>query len=77
MVGLIQLIIYLFCAYLIYKGFEIFQIALVSNPTYRSRNVGIIIGAVAIAVAVVISFVAIILMDEVTSKISNSFQNIR
>jgi hypothetical protein len=50
MVGMIQILTYLLCVYLVFKGFEIFQIALVSTSTNRSA--GIVIGILAIILSV-------------------------
>jgi hypothetical protein len=52
MIGMLQIITYLLCVYLVYKGWEILQIALMSNR--ENRKVGIVLGVV----AVVGSFVA-------------------
>jgi uncharacterized protein HemX len=50
MVGILQIMTYLFCLYLVYKGVEIFQIALTSSND-KSRHTGIGVGIVAIMVA--------------------------
>jgi hypothetical protein len=42
MVGLMQIMIYMLAVYLVYKGIEIFQIALMGNSDYRV--VGMVLG---------------------------------
>jgi uncharacterized membrane protein (DUF485 family) len=51
MVGMLQIIPYLLCVYLIYKGVEILQVALMSNRT--NRTAGIIIGIGAIIISLI------------------------
>ena len=55
MVGFVPIIIYLLCISIIYKAFEIYQIALMSNS--KNKNSGIIIGAIAIGISVVITII--------------------
>jgi hypothetical protein len=50
MVGLMQIMIYMLAVYLVFKGVEILQIALMSTRT--NRTMGIIIGILAIALAI-------------------------
>jgi uncharacterized membrane protein (DUF485 family) len=61
MVGMLQIITYLLCVYLIYKGVEIFQVALMSNRT--NRTAGIIIGICAIIGSVIAAGVFTIMID--------------
>lgn len=51
MVGLMQIMIYMLSVYLVFKGFEIFQIALMSGRSNRTG--GLIIGILAVAIAFV------------------------
>jgi len=51
---MIPLIGILLCIYLVFKGYEIFQIALVA-PASKSRTVGIALGGVALMLSVVIA----------------------
>jgi uncharacterized membrane protein (DUF485 family) len=51
MIGLMQIMIYMLAVYLVYKGLEIFQIALMS--TKENRTAGLMLGAVCVSVAVV------------------------
>jgi hypothetical protein len=50
MIGMIQILTYLLAVYLVFKGFEILQIALMSNRT--DRTAGIIIGILAVVLAI-------------------------
>jgi uncharacterized membrane protein HdeD (DUF308 family) len=75
MVGLMQIMIYLLAIYLVYKGVEIFQVALVS-PQSNSRLGGIIIGVVAIAAAVLIGVFAVASADGMATSVSDKMQNI-
>lgn len=63
MVGLMQIMIYLFCVYLVYKGVEIFQIGFTSNMHQRSRTPAIVIGVLAIIGAIVIAAGALFLTE--------------
>lgn len=51
MVGLMQIMIYMLAVYLVFKGFEIFQIALMSSR--ENRLLGLILGGVLIGVAII------------------------
>lgn len=50
MAGMLQIITYLLCVYLIIKGVEILQIAIMGNR--ESRSVGIAIGVLSLVVCV-------------------------
>lgn len=71
MVGLMQIMIYLFCIYLVYKGIEIFQIAFVSRAIKPVKVSGIVLGVICIVGAVVASDVAIFLTEGMVSQIGN------
>lgn len=51
MVGLMQIMIYMLAVYLVFKGIEIFQIALMSNRD--GRTIGLVLGVACIGVALV------------------------
>ena len=51
MVGLMQIMIYMLSVYLVFKGVEIFQIALMSVRSTRTG--GMVIGIIAVAIAIV------------------------
>lgn len=53
MVGLMQIMIYMLAVYLVYKGVEIFQIALMSSR--HDRFPGILIGVAAFCLACVLA----------------------
>jgi hypothetical protein len=52
---MLQIITYLLCVYLIFKGVEIFQIALASERTDKSRMVALIIGGAMVTISVVVA----------------------
>ncbi|MEP6922677.1 MAG: hypothetical protein ABI967_16250 [bacterium] len=52
MVGLIEILIYMLAVYLVFKGVEIFQIALMSNRP--DRTLGLLVGTGSIVVAIVV-----------------------
>jgi len=51
MVGLMQIMIYMLAVYLVFKGIEIFQIALMSSRP--DRTPGLLLGGLCIAVAII------------------------
>lgn len=67
MFGLLQIMIYLFCIYLVYKGIEIFQIAFVSEKGWKRSN-GIAIGVVLTAFAVLVGIVAVYLTESMIAE---------
>lgn len=75
MVGLMQIMIYLLCVYLVYKGFEIFQIAFVADDS-KSRTGGIVIGVLAIVAAVVIGLGAVVMTEAMVASIGKNMDNI-
>ena len=54
MVGMLQIITYLLCVYLVFKAIEIFQTAFMSAR--ENRTAGIIIGILLIVAAILIGF---------------------
>lgn len=62
MVGFLQIMIYMLAAYLVFKGVEIFQTALVASPS-ASRKAGIVIGILAIIAAIGIGVGSIALSE--------------
>lgn len=71
MVGILQIITYLLCVYLIFKGVEIFQIGLQSSNE-KTRGVGIIIGVVAIIIAICAAIVFSLWVDSQAQSIQQS-----
>jgi uncharacterized membrane protein (DUF485 family) len=68
MVGMLQIITYLLCVYLIYKGVEIFQVALMSNRANRTG--GIVIGTLAIIISVIAAGAFIFMIDKQAASVS-------
>lgn len=78
MVGLMQIMIYLFCIYLVYKGIEIFQIAYTSRPeNYQSRKFGVVIGILAVIASIVIGVGAVLMTEELVARIGSNMPNMR
>jgi uncharacterized membrane protein (DUF485 family) len=71
MVGMLQIVTYLLCVYLVFKGFEIFQIALMSSRD-ASRNTGIVIGVLAICVSVVAAIFFAVNIDQQAARVSGA-----
>lgn len=70
MVGMLQIITYLLCVYLIFKGIEIWQIANVkSNETDGS---GLSLGAAMIVIAVIVAIVFIVWINDQAETVSNT-----
>ena len=72
MIGMIQILTYLLAVYLIFKGFEILQIALMSNRT--DRTAGIVIGALAVVLAVGAAVYFVDLADTQARSVASSSQ---
>lgn len=68
MAGLIQILIYLLGVYLIYKGIEIFQIALMSNR--EDRFWGLFIGVIAIIASIALASSFALWADQQATVIS-------
>ncbi len=73
MIGMIQILTYLLGVYLIFKGVEIFQIALMS--TSRAKSAGIILGVIMMAVSVLAAYHFINLADAQAMSVENSMKN--
>jgi len=76
MVGFLQIIIYLLCVYLVYKGFEIFQIAFVSDRENVSRKHGVALGIIMIIGAFVVGAGAIYMTEAQAEAMSKQMNNI-
>jgi hypothetical protein len=68
MVGMLQIITYLLCVYLVFKGIEIYQIALMSNR--EDRKGGLKLGAAMIVISVIAAMVFYVLIDLQAESIS-------
>ena len=75
MVGYLQIIIYLLAVYLVYKGFEIFQIALVSNNESASRKAGLVLGVIMIIGAFVVGAGAVAMSEMQAASMSNQMNS--
>ena len=76
MVGLMQIMIYLLCVYLIYKGLEIFQIAFTSSAEQGPKYTGILIGLGSIVAAVIIGVIAVFFTESITSQMQNNMRDL-
>lgn len=73
-----QIMIYLLCIYLVYKGVEIFQLAFVSsNPDKKIKTAGIVIGILATAAAVFIGINAVFVTEGIVAQIGNNMPNLK
>jgi len=71
MVGQIQILAYMLAVYLVYKGYEIFHIALVS--TSDKKKIGMIIGALAFVGSIGFAAFFVWLMEEQASKVGSNY----
>lgn len=69
MVGMLQIITYLLCVYLVFKGIEIFQIANVKSKETEGR--GIYLGTAMIIIAFILAAVFYTLIDMQADKIGS------
>ena len=75
MVGLMQIMIYLLCVYLIYKGVEIFQIAYTKSDENRARKSGVVIGIMLTALAVLPAGVTVVLTEAMVADMQKNLNN--
>ena len=77
MVGLMQIMIYLLCIYLVYKGVEIFQIAFMSSVANKgTKTTGVILGIVMIIGSIVVGVGAVYVADKQAQSISDNMKNV-
>lgn len=76
MVGLMQIMIYLLGVYLVFKGFEIFQIALVSPKENPSRPAGIAIGVIGIIIAMGAALFFVMMADDMARSIGDRMNSV-
>ncbi len=74
MVGLMQIMIYMLAVYLVFKGVEILQIALMSPR--QNRVGGILIGVVFIGIAVAAGIGFSVWADSTAQSISDRMNNV-
>lgn len=70
MVGMLQIITYLLCIYLVFKGVEILQIALSSH--HEKKDVIIAIGVIAVVASILTGYYFYEWINEMASSVSNS-----
>ena len=73
MVGKIQIIAYILAVYLVYKGYEILHMSLVS--TKEKKTAVLIIGFIAFSLSIVFAILFVILMENQAGKIGNTLKN--
>lgn len=76
MLGMMQIMIWLLCVYLVFKGVEIFQIAFTSSREDGARKKGMTLGAVMIGVAIVAALGFFVLEESMAAQVSDSQKNI-
>jgi hypothetical protein len=69
MIGMLQIITYLLCVYLVFKGIEILQIALMSNRENRAG--GIVIGILFVAISIGAGLMFTKMIDAQASAVSS------
>lgn len=74
MLGMMQIMIWLLCVYLVFKGVEIFQIAWMSPR--ESRSGGIALGALMVVVAVIAAISFVVLEEQMAAQVTESQRNI-
>jgi hypothetical protein len=75
MVGMLQIMTYLLCVYLVFKGIEILQIALMSSK--ENRSAGIIIGIVMIVVSLIAAGIFINMIDIQAKSVSEGMRGFK
>lgn len=73
MVGMLQIITYLLCVYLVFKGFEILQIGLASAR--EDRAAPLLIGVIFVLVSLVAAYSFWKMVDAQASSVSNRMQS--
>ena len=68
MIGMLQIITWLLCVYLVFKGVEIFQIGYTTNNEATKKN-AMIIGAVALAASVLAAMIFFALIESQASSV--------
>lgn len=69
MVGMLQIITYLLCVYLVFKGIEIWQIANVKSRENDGR--GLYLGTAMIVISVILALVFYVLIDMQAEKVGS------
>lgn len=74
MVGMLEIMTYLFCIYLVFKGVEILQIGIMGSQDRRVT--GVSIGAVMVVVALIFAVVFAILITNQADAVSDGMKNV-
>lgn len=74
MVGMLQIITYLLCTYLVFKGVEILQIALMSPR--QDRALGLALGAVMVVLSLVAAYGYVSWIDTQAHSVSDKMQTL-
>jgi glucose-6-phosphate-specific signal transduction histidine kinase len=70
MIGMLQIITYLLCVYLVFKGFEILQIALMSP--IENKAGGVVIGILLLVISIGAAFYFTSAIDTQAAAVSRS-----
>lgn len=76
MLGMMQIMIWLLCVYLVFKGIEIFQIAWCSGRTDAVRKAGLGLGVIMVIAALVSAGAFVYLEEQMAAQVSESQKNI-
>jgi hypothetical protein len=72
MIGMLQIITYLLCVYLIFRGATILQIAICSpKPNNRA---GVTLGVIALVMSVLLAGFFIVRMEQITNSMADQLQ---
>ncbi len=74
MVGFMQIMIYLLCIYLVFKGVEIFQIALVSPRDDQRRKLGMFIGVAMLISSFIAGAIALYLTESMAGQMQRTLE---
>lgn len=69
MIGMLQIMTYLLCVYLVFKGFEILQIGLASAR--QDRTAVLVIGVLAVVIAIAVGGYFVKMIDAQASAVSS------
>jgi hypothetical protein len=75
MLGMLQIITYLLCVYLVFKAVEIFQIALASDG--KCRVPARVIGVIALGAGIMLAFYFTNAIDQHAMSVSESMKHLR
>lgn len=76
MAGLMQVAIWLLCAHLVLKGFEVFQIAYVLPKEAEGRTRGITLGSVMLVIAIIVAVGSFITEEQIVMRLKEMQQNL-